>query len=373
MSVDVFQTTSQTPYLDRLIPLPRENPKYSKFKWWQIMLFAPLLFVEITRVLVLLVLLQLLIHELGHLIGGLLVGDQFNRIRVAFVEINSSWKISWHWGWNTMFSGDATTIPRTRTGIRWKLFISTLAGPLANVATAVLIIAVMIEKRSLIGGTPQLFIVVGAVIGLGNLVPEQRFGQMSDGMILRVLLFEKDKRERLISTLIWLSDYKLGRTKSFDGYSLEKSSSVNDGNGLQVVANWAGYSQANDAESAGRYLENCLAQCSAVTHSFRNSLILEAANYQISRRNQVDLAQAWLNDYVAEKSGVGHLHVEALILQQSNRLDQALSKVDSALIILEGQPDTPGRAHKKLRFEKLRTSLFQQNLRECSNDAVSTS
>lgn len=372
MAGDFPLAPSQTPYLDRQKPLPRENPKYSKFKWWQVAILFPFLLVEVTRVLFLLVLLHLLIHELGHVIGGLLVGDQFNRIRVGPVEIDSSWKVSWHWGWHAIMSGGVTTLPRTRKGIRWKIFFSTLAGPFANFAAVFLLILWMMHKQSLMGGAGQIFVAVGAIMGVINLAPQQDHGQMTDGMRMWVLLFDRAKRERLISVLIWLADMKQGKkADSIKGYSIEKWSSINDGNSLQVVTNWAAYAQAQDAESAGRYLENCLAQCSTTTPDFRNALILEAANCQVAWRKQVDMAQAWLADHKPKDNSVGHLWVETLILQSLQQFDQALEKVDSALFFIDERANIPALARQKPKFEKLRKSLCEQALENNSAKTVS--
>src|SRR5450631_4298311 len=88
---------SKTPYLDREIPLPTSNSGHKKLKWWHVVLFAMGLFLEIFRVIFLLLMFSALIHELGHLVAGFLVGDRFDDIRVGPLQVNRQWKISWHW------------------------------------------------------------------------------------------------------------------------------------------------------------------------------------------------------------------------------------------------------------------------------------
>ena len=361
MAAHIPLSHSTTPYLDRQIPLPGPNPKYAKLKWWQALLFAPLLLVEIFRVLFLLYLLHILLHEIGHVIAGLTVGDQFCSIRIGPFEIDRARKVSWHWGWNSIFSGSANTLPTKRSGLNWKYFIFVLGGPLANLSSAFLMLLFMVQKASLLGAWGQLFVVVGAIIGVTNLAPTQQYGQMSDGIKLWILLFNKPKRERLMAIRVWFADRKQGRGgDSFKGYSIEKWSSLNDGDAAQVIANWAAYVQSNDAEQTGIFLENCLAQCSSTTHDFRDILILEAANYQISRRNRIDLAQEWLRVYKPKKMGIGHLWVEALILRSLKQFDLAISKVDTALDFLMNHSDSSANLQQRERFEKLRTSLCEQ-------------
>src|SRR5215510_2503709 len=103
MGAHVRSSHSTTPYLDRQIPLPRPNPHYAKLKWWQVVLVAPLLLVEIFRALFLLCLLHIVLHEVGHIVAGLLVGDRFSHIRIGPFEIDRAHKVSWHWGWHCIF------------------------------------------------------------------------------------------------------------------------------------------------------------------------------------------------------------------------------------------------------------------------------
>jgi hypothetical protein len=85
---DATSATFTTPYLDRLLPLPPINAMYAPLKWWKVGLFLLGLTVGLFRVLCLLWMQQIMIHELGHLIGGLLVGKQFNNIRVGPLQNN---------------------------------------------------------------------------------------------------------------------------------------------------------------------------------------------------------------------------------------------------------------------------------------------
>jgi hypothetical protein len=111
-SVEAVAARSRTPYLDREIPLPPMNPGYAELKWWQFALFALALFLEVFRVLYVLWMVCILIHELGHLFGGLVAGEQFDYIRVGPIRLDRQWKITWQWTWGAFLSGVNKHPPR---------------------------------------------------------------------------------------------------------------------------------------------------------------------------------------------------------------------------------------------------------------------
>ena len=82
--------------------------------------------------------LVILIHELGHLVIGLIVQDNFQSIRVGFIEFDRFNKLRWEWQWGSLFSGETLTLPNSTRGLRWRLFLSTLAGPASNLISGFL-------------------------------------------------------------------------------------------------------------------------------------------------------------------------------------------------------------------------------------------
>jgi hypothetical protein len=182
---------------------------------------------------------------------------------------------------------------------------------------------------------------------------------MNDGLKLWVLLFSRTRRQRLISIVTLVADIKQGkRISSLDGYSVDRSSSVADGTSQQVFANWIAYHQTQDPEAEAQHLEHCLAASSTTTLGFRDLLIIEAAKYQIMRRNRADLARQWLALGKSGQTDANRLKVEALVLQTEGELSQALSKVDEALKHTENSPEGPLRTSREQALRKLRESLL---------------
>ena len=295
-------SSSTTPYLDRLLPLPPTNAMYARITWWRVALLLLSLTVGVFRVLCVLWILQILIHELGHLIGGLLVGEQFNYIRVGPFQIDHSRKITWRWTLGEVLSGGTSTLPVARSALRWKFLTSIAAGPAANIISGWFVLKFMPQQPSLLAGFCQLFVGAAFLFGFVNLLPFGDHGRMLDGLRMWVLLFSKARRERMISLLCLVADVKQGKqVRSLDGYSLDRWASVSDSAGEQVIANWAAYRGAKDQESAGQYLDTCLAASSATTPDFRTELIMEAAQFQAVRRNRLDLAREWLAEDQSDK------------------------------------------------------------------------
>jgi hypothetical protein len=193
-----------------------------------------------------------------------------------------------------------------------------------------------------------------------NLLSFRSGNPVPDGLQLWILLFSRERRERLILILSFLSDAKRGDLKSFvDHKFLNQSTSVRDGSSQQIVANWLAYAKALEAKNfddAALYLENCLTASSAAARELRESLILEAARFQALRRNRPDLARQWLDLDSSGKQNAKRFLPEALVLHRENRQREALAKIEEGLAVYRELPD--GRMRSDARaLEELKNSL----------------
>src|SRR5581483_3438142 len=249
---------STTPYLDLLKPLPSRNPAFSQFKKWQVVVFLTFLTLKIARVFYAIVLVIIFAHEIGHVLGGLIVGDRFDYVRIGPLTIGRSRKLRWRWNWGTVFSGATRTLPVSKTGLRWKLIISTLAGPAANLASGWLVFLVVPNNDSMSAAFGKLFVIGSVFASFVNLIPLQRHGMMNDGMRIWVLLFNKRRRERLIFLLTFIGDARQGLMKeSLANGSLERVTTLGDTSVDDVLANYAAYQVQTDQAAAAQYLEKC--------------------------------------------------------------------------------------------------------------------
>lgn len=362
-SVLTNEPMSSTPYLDRQLLLPAPNRQHSKVRLWQAALLLGTLLIGTIRIVYFLWLLVILIHELGHLAAGLLVGDEFDCLRVGPLRFDRTRKVNWEGHWGSLFSGETRTFPTltSSTGLRWRLSLATLGGPAANLLSGYFALRFKPSDDSLLTACFYVFIAQSFLAGIANLLPVVRHGWMSDGMRICALIFSRRKSERLIFILRQASAAKRGeRVKAPDTHDLASWASVKDQTAAQVFASWAAYREEKDSKIAACYLDSCLACCSATTPEFRDELIVEAAKFQILRRKRVDLAREWLLEDRSGKQRLNRYLAEGLILAQTGEKTQAIAKIDEALTFIATTPDTPLRLNQENAFKKWRLELEEK-------------
>ncbi len=137
--------------------------------------------------------LQILLHEAGHAVAGMLTGRRLLGAGVGPLRIDrgvGGWRLRWGGGVRGV-GGYAALTPDARADARGPAIVFILGGPLANLLTAALALAVL-----RLGLSPGGFgsIALGAIaacgtfLGLINLLPFKSQGWSSDGYTLRELL-----------------------------------------------------------------------------------------------------------------------------------------------------------------------------------------
>ena len=349
---------SSTPYLDRELPLPRPNPRYRRIRPWQTLIIL-IVFAFITPLeIYLLILSVILVHEVGHCVAGLLVGLEFDEIRVGPIALDRHRKISWIWNWWTISSGNARMSPKGGSALPLRLAIHILCGPLANAASGVLVLRLMPGSNSQLAGFVELFAAGSFVLAFVNLIPFRSSGFSSDGMRLWILGFSK-KRNRWVFLISRQAAIQRGEgaPEAEPGAIQTK---IDDGSSDHVFANWAAYMAANgkrNYELASRHLETCLSRCSTVTPDFRQELMLAAARFQAVGRKRPDVAREWLNSGDPSKARVNRACTEVVVLVSEGKIDQALAKVDEGEELVARMPNSPVRTTQENAWKELRTLL----------------
>ena len=372
--IEARPALSATPCLDRQIPLPPRNSADSELRWWHFALIFAVLLVKTFFVLFTSYVLVVLVHELGHLVAGSLVGLRFNYIRIGPLRVERSGKMSWQWTWRALLSGATSSLPVARTALRWRLCIFVAGGPAANLVCAFYGFKIMPKDNSMGAAVGMALVGISTLIGFTNLLPIQRDGQMRDGLQIWILLFGKKRRERLIFILTFLADLKRGDSTSFlTSAALEQASSVMDGSGQQVAVSWLAYAKATSAkeyETAALHLENCLITSPATTPDFREEIIIEAAQFQAVRRKRPDLAREWLALERSGKIRLRRFQAEALVLYRENQCEQALAKAEEGLATIESVPEGTKRNVEEEALRNLRDVLQKHRTGEPDRDVM---
>jgi len=358
---DTERSASPTPYLDRTLPLPHANPSCRPIRPWQTALILLVFVLKTPLQIYLLVLTVISFHEVGHCLAGLLVGLEFDDIRVGPLALDRYKKISWNWNWWTISTGHAGMLPKGGPLLPLRLAVFIVGGPLANAAIGVLSLRVMPRGDSAFLGFVELFAAISFLVAFVNLIPLQRSGFSSDGMRLWMLLFSR-KRKRWIFLLNRHSAIRRGDDVPEVKTELI-ATALADGTSDHVHADWGAYMAAHgkgNHELAARHLEACLSKCSTATPDFRAELILAAARFQSMIRKRPDLAWEWLNCGNPNKSRVNRACTEAVILFYDGKVDEALAKVDEGDKFVAQMPNSGLRTRQQNAWRDLR-SLFERD------------
>jgi hypothetical protein len=316
--------------------------------------------------------LLVLIHEVGHVVGGLLVGFRFNYIRVGPFTIDRSGKITQHWTWYDLASGQTRATPVSGKALRWSYCLHIAAGPAANLITAFCAFKMMPRNNSLPAAVVLAVFLGSTFMGLVNLFPARANGRMLDGLRIWILLFTRKRRDRMLLLLTFSADIRRGDPKAFMADSnLEPSSRIIDGSGEQVAANWLAFykaTAAKDHKLAGRCLEKCLVAASSVAADPREELTIEAARFQALRRRRFDLARQWLGQENSAKPNPRRMLVEALISYRENQFELAKTKVDEGLAETANLPEGSQRTSLEAAFGRLQEALQKHQTGESDGE-----
>lgn len=245
----------------------------------------------------------LIIHELGHLIAGLMVRFQANFVIIypfRFTRTRTGWVVRRER--LASVSGAASMLPQSFEHLRSRLMIYVLGGPAANLLTF-LILRACLPNVAQAPNQTILFLDslanLSLFLGAANLLPFQARGFQSDGA--RVLMAAAKEHK----FLRWYALVRLGtammsgtRARDLDPAVIQQALELNDSSGDWMRANLIAYSWAADREdvaAAAAYLEKCLTYAGKLPNKTRCFLMLEAAVFQGWYREDAGRAVRWLN------------------------------------------------------------------------------
>lgn len=146
-----------------------------------------------------LLLVSALIHEVGHVVGGLVCGFGIEGVRVGPVELHRKEGWAWEFSRSDLIGGIVLGQFRRLPGC-WaalQCFGFLLAGPVANILVA-LILARLSSYPTMAGAFAGWLAIVSLFVGVFNLIPLKTKSGRSDGAKLFWLIFSKKRREGLI-------------------------------------------------------------------------------------------------------------------------------------------------------------------------------
>lgn len=330
------------------------------------------------------VFLVLLVHEVGHVLGGRMAGFRFLFLVVGPLELRRDGgvphggvphggvlrggvppgrargaglrvRLNRHVG---LAGGVAGCVPGDDTRLRARMALFTAGGPLASLVLAVLALL----SRRLWGGVP------GALLGLTGLfsaavfvltvLPLRGSGFASDGARLGMLARGGAEAERWCG-LAALSAASMGGVRPRDWMAalLSRATALQDGSPDDVSATLLAYARAVDAgelDVAETHLQRALELRGRLAAAFQPGVALEGAFFAAYYRGDAVGARRWLE---LGRGGFVEPHVrqrsEAAVLLVEGRAAEALFRARQGLTQLPRSWDAGGALLERDRLEAL--------------------
>lgn len=305
-------------------------------------------------------LLILLIHELGHVAAGMAVGFQFKRIRIGPLSmLKSANGIKFTLQRISSLDGlAAMEIPHLKK-LRRKLAIYTAAGPFANLMSGACAWLFLMGHFSdglqpIFRQSLQLFSVLSVLIPLANLIPYlRRNGMFTDGARLLSLASSRAKTRRWLCIIALNAQIKAGaRLRDLNRIWISQSSAISDKSLDALQGLWIAYLVENDrenAETAARYLEQCLERFRIASPEFQKMLLMEGAIFQAWFRDDEQKARIWSQRFGSSKSMplLNQLRLAICMHWTGRRYEEIASAWEQGRIHIENLPPSP--AHDTLK------------------------
>lgn len=362
-------TSSATPILDLLAPLPKQTKNSAVGPYLlPAVVIATVLAGRNYQLLLPLFELWIIglfaigIHELGHVMTGFSLGLRFLSIGIGPVLIkhdSAKWAIEARQG----FLDGVTSMSLDRIcRVRTRLIIFIAAGPAAGVALGLI---AFIGFRAVVNRDhPALSLILVCLVGysvLGtaaSLIPARYRRYANDGMNMKALLCSKEGTRQILA----MYALQMQRRNGIDPFCLNRrwaevastaGNVVVDPRYVAYTADWNAYQRAPSRETAAQLLENCLANSAFLTAGDRDVLIAQAVIFTAWRRNDLKKAQIWFNRVVNPERlhPLIRLSAEAALSCAQGQFDAALKRLELGLENVQGLPVLTARERAKAMLQ----------------------
>ncbi len=299
------------------------------------------------------------IHELGHLIVGILVGFRYSSLFLGPLQFNVPFRLSLNPDPRSWWHGGVTLVPERLERLRVGAIVMVFAGPAVNLLSGCVVLLLPFPK----GFFSWLFIVTSFLAGITDLfLPVQGPTFVFDGRRIWMLLWDRGRSERWLALMKLTADTRDGVSPELLSPDvLAKATAVRDDSADTVMAHIfafsAAFHQHRDGEAASR-LETCLAHSKHVAPVVLEALMSEAAVFQARRRKRPDLAEQWLADIPANTQHRWfRSRAEAAILEAKGDFAGALGKLDEVVAAFLTVPRNPQRENLLRLLQRWKSEL----------------
>ncbi len=292
------------------------------------------------------------LHEVGHIVGGWLVGFRFNTLLIGPMRLSmrqGRLRVMWHR--KLGFGGGFTAvIPPDNRDLGRRMGIVIACGPLFSLAMGLggslmwwLVPQDLPSWRATVG----IAAVWGFITFVISAKPASPAGFLTDGAILLLLARGGPNANRYIHILALYSEAASGEKRPRDWNTgwIGEATSLPDDSFHHTVGCMTAYYHALDCgnvRTAGNWLDMALARVEKFPAPFRSSIYLEAAGFTALTRKDSSYARTL---FTKGLGGVVDTYVrltaEAAVLFSEDRFDESLEKANAGLKEIDRAAD-PG-------------------------------
>lgn len=250
----------------------------------------------------------ILIHELGHLAGGMARGMRFLLLIVGPLRLRrtvSGLKLDWFFSGQTM-GGLAAAMPDPRRPIRGQLLPLIVGGPAASLLLALSAFGLSAMSDGRLSAHLLILALMSALIFVATALPMRAGGFLSDGrQCIEVLRGGPAVEQRAMLMAAYAESLSGVRPRDRDPAPLARALELSGDEPLRdVAAALMAYQAAldrRDLAAAGAWIDRVAAGHDAYPGGFRQALANEIAYFSVRYRDDVATARAW---HARAKGGV---------------------------------------------------------------------
>jgi Zn-dependent protease len=280
----------------------------------------------------------ILLHELGHLAGGMSRGMRFLMLIVGPLRLRrtvSGLKFDWFLRGDT-FGGLAAAMPVKGPSKPRDFMYMVLGGPLTSLIVAAIALGFAYDGEGRVAGHAVILGLMSAAIFLVTIIPMRAGGFMSDGMQAVELARGGSAVEQRNVMMAFFAESMSGvRPRDRDPALLERGLALTGTEPLRDVSLWwMAYHVALDRrelELAGQWIDRAGEHVEAYPSGFRQALACDIAYFSARYRHDLDAATQW---YAQAKGGMvevaGRGLTEAAIAWLRGEKTEAIAALDRA-------------------------------------------
>ena len=295
--------------------------------------------------------LTVVLHELGHVAAGVLVGFHFSSISIGPFSIGLQYgRVRFQIRAQSGALGYAGMHMQTVSRLRRKLFIFVMAGPLMNlVSGTVAAVFILISPQELRSGwlipLSAAFSMLSFSIFLLSAIPF-RSTFHSDGDRIRMLVKSPREARRWISAMALASQQRKGiRPRRWKQTWLQAVCAVRDSSRDEFLGNFLAYIAAadrKDVTAEAKHLERCLELAHLPPVMSRDLIACESSYFCAWTRSDSRLAESWLSQLENRKpiTPLIGIRTEIALACARHHFEEAKALWQKGIAFIEQLPST---------------------------------